>query len=805
MLIRSTTFILFFLLTIGLYAQENKTTLRGTVVDKLTQEPIQFVSVLVLHQKDSSTVTGTVTDKKGKFLVQDMLPGNYIVRYSYIGYESSGSKSIIITDQQRDFNLGTVVLSNSTQQLTDVVITGKKSILNTSIDRKVYNVDQDIISKSGAASDILKNIPSVEVDIEGNVSLRGSGDVMILINGRPSPLMGKNRAEVLQQIPASSIERIEVITNPGARFRPDGTSGIINIVLKKNNKAGINGMIIANAGNRERSNGSLTLNYNKTRFNTFVTYSIRQDERNRYNHINRTYFDSVGAISSLYEEFGKLKARPLSHLLRAGIDYNINEKNSIGITGSNLVNNLTRNDIVNRFYFDKNNQLTDQFDRTRHAPAIENEIDGTIYWQHNFKKEGHEFRVEGTVSSQSEDEKNYYANVYNYPPARTIPDNNWVNQIEKNQQITFDYTNPVSESKSMSFGYAGSFIQQDIDFYVEDYDTLQNKFIPNNERSNRFLYNETVHAFYGSYQQTIKSFSFSLGLRAEAAYTTVNLKTKDSIIDNQYNQLYPTLHLAYALKKGELQLNYSRRVNRPEGDDMNPFPEYIDPLNLRAGNPKLLPEFIHSIEFGYQVKGKQFSFVPSIYYRYKYNSFTTVTKPLNDSVLLTTRENLSNDQSAGVELIFSLNLTKFFSANLSSNIFYNTINASELGFTKKKSIVSNSTNFNSTFTFTPNTQLQISCNYRSARQTAQGQQNPTFVFNMGARQDLFKKKCTLTVTLSDVFKTLRQKSTISSSYLYQTGINSRDARIFYIGFSYRFGSSNTKKPAAEKMQFDNNL
>jgi outer membrane receptor protein involved in Fe transport len=697
------------------------------------------------------------------------------------------------------------LLSNSTQQLNEVVVTGKKPMLNTSIDRKVYNVDQDIMSKSGAASDILKNIPSVEVDIDGNVSLRGSGDVMILINGRPSPLMGKNRAEVLQQIPASSIERIEVITNPGARYRPDGTSGIINIVLKKNNKAGINGMLIANAGNRERSNGSITLNYNKSRFNTFISYSVRQDERNRYNHIARSYFDSVGAVSSFYEEQGKLKARPLSHLLRAGIDYTINEKNSIGISGSNLVNNLTRNDKVNRFYFDKTKLLTDQFDRTRHAPAIEHEIDGTVYWQHNFKKEGHEFRIEGTASSQREDEKNYYANIYNFPPARTIPDNNWVNQVEKNQQLTFDYTNPISENKTMGLGYAGSFIQQDIDFYVEDFDTAQNKFIPNKDRSNRFLYHEIVHAFYGTYEQSLHSFSFSIGLRAEAAYTNVNLKTNDSVIGNEYYRLYPTLHLAYELKKGELQLNYSRRVNRPEGDDLNPFPEYIDPLNLRAGNAKLLPEFIHSIEFGYQIKGKQFSFVPSIYYRYKYNSFTTVTKPLNDSVLLTTRENLSNDQSAGLELIFSLNLTKFFSAHLSSNIFYNTINASGLGFAEKRSIVSNSTNFNSTFTFTPNTQLQISCNYRSARQTAQGKQNATFVFNMGARQDLFKKKCTVTATLSDVFKTLRQKSTISSSYLQQTGINSRDARIFYIGFSYRFGSSNSKKPATEKMQFDNNL
>jgi outer membrane receptor protein involved in Fe transport len=237
---------------------------------------------------------------------------------------------------------------------------------------------------------------------------------------------------------------------------------------------------------------------------------------------------------------------------------------------------------------------------------------------------------------------------------------------------------------------------------------------------------------------------------------------------------------------------------------MNPFPEYVDPLNLRAGNPKLLPEYIHSVEFGYQLQGKSFSFVPSIYYRYKYNAFTTVTKRLNDSVLLTTRENLSNDQSLGLEFIVSANAAKFFSANLSTNIFYNTITADNLGIMQKKSIVTFSTNFISTFTFTPNTQLQMSCNYRSARQTAQGQFFPSFVFNMGARQDLFKKKLAVTLTLSDVFKTLQQKVNLNTGYLQQTVITRRDARVFYIGFSYRFGSSTAKKPA-EKMQFDDNL
>ena len=264
------------------------------------------------------------------------------------------------------------------------------------------------------------------------------------------------------------------------------------------------------------------------------------------------------------------------------------------------------------------------------------------------------------------------------------------------------------------------------------------------------------------------------------------------------------MHLSYKLKKGELQLNYSRRVRRPEGDDLNPFPEYQDPKNLRAGNPKLLPEITHSAEFGFKWQNNKYSFVPSLYYRYKQNGFTTVTIPLNDTVLLTTQQNLSNDKSAGLELIFSAKAGKFLTANLSSNFFYNKIDASNLGYSASKSIVSMSTTFNSTITITKTTMWQVSCNYRSARLTPQGKSFGTFVLNSGIRQDLFKKKVSVILTASDIFKTLKQKSELNTLYLKQMSVGKRDARIIYLGISYRFGKT-TKKQNEEKLQFDNNL
>jgi len=687
--------------------------------------------------------------------------------------------------------------------MNEVTVTSKKAMLNTSIDRKVYSVSQDLMAQSGNASDLLKNIPSVEVDIEGQVSLRGSADVIILINGRPSPLMGKTKAEALQQLPANSIERIEVITNPSARYKPDGTSGIINIVLKKNSKAGWNGTAIVNAGNKNRYNANLSLNYKPGKLNLFTNYSIRKDSRIRLNNSDRTYLDSLQNISGYYAQNSRSHSSPLANVLTLGADYELSERNSIGASFNWVDRHFTRRDVVNNLSYDKNKNITENYDRLRYDPEYEMEKNVTGYWQHNFLKEDHELRVEFNASAGDEQEDNHYSNVYRLPGISSSYDNTLIKPTDNQQQLTIDYTNPLSEDSKLEAGYDGSFTQQDMNFRVDSFNATLGKFVTDISRSNRFLYSESIHAFYGTYQRSYEKFGYSAGLRMEEAFIKGNLVTKDSLIDNEYFKIYPTLHLSYKIKENnELQLNYSKRVHRAEGDDINPFPEYQDPRNLRAGNPKLKPEIIHSVELGYKWQNKNFSFVPSLYYRYKLNGFTSVIIPLNDSTLLTTQQNLSNDKSAGLELIFSAK-TKFMTTNLSSNFFYNKIDATDLGYSNKKSIISMSANLNSTFTLSGTTMMQVNSNYRSPRLTPQGKNFGSFVFNTGIRQDLFKKKVSVILTVSDLFKTLRQKTVLNTSYLKQTTIGTRDAQIIYLGVSYRFGKM--IKKTEDKLQFDDNL
>lgn len=320
-------------------------------------------------------------------------------------------------------------------------------------------------------------------------------------------------------------------------------------------------------------------------------------------------------------------------------------------------------------------------------------------------------------------------------------------------------------------------------------------------KTNQFLYNQTVHGIYGTYEKKYKRFGYTFGLRLEDCIISGNQVTKDTIINNNYFKVYPTLHLAYALSDtSQLQLNYSRRIHRPEGDDINPFPEYQDPYNIRAGNPNLEPEIIHSVEFGYKWQNRNLSFVPSLYYRYKENGFTQVTVPLNDSVLLTTQQNLSSDQSWGLEVIMSAKAGKFLTANLSTNLFYNQIEATNLGYIGNKDIIAFSSNFNSTITFTKNTMAQVSAIFYSSRVTPQGKRYPSFVLNAGIRQDFFKKKMSFILTASDILRSLYQKTELNTLYMKQQAIGRRDGQVVYIGLSYRFGKS--IKKTEEKLEFD---
>ena len=783
-------------------------TLTGKILDKETKKLVEYATIKLFKSSDSTLIAGCITDAKGIFSLKGVPTNQYYIEYSSMGFYPSRSKPFAIESAKTNLNLGVFELSTATKVLNEVVITGQRTMFNNAIDKKVFNVESDMLSQSGAVTDLLQNIPSIAVSMDGNVSLRGSENVMIMINGRTSMLTAANRADILQQMSASSVDRIEVITNPSAKYKPDGTSGIINIILKKNAKQGLNGTTTANLGNRSRYNGNLNLNYNPGKFNVFGTFGLRQDDRIRLNDDNRKVTDSKNIVT--FENIhGEDRSRPLGEFARWGMEYEFNKSNQIGINGNLFTRSAVKHSTSDYRISNLSNTLTDHYERQGKTQGPETELGVSAFYLHKFKKEDHEIQFDYEFEHSKEHEDNYFNNNYIRPIALPTFDNTLIHNNGNKHTFSLEYKNPISEEMVFEAGFKGEEEVTDFNYYAEYRDnpvfsSLGPIWKKDILKSNDFQFSEFVNAVYGTLAHTIGKFSYMAGVRLEAASVRSKLITLDSIVPNNYLNVYPTLHITQKIgMSNELQLNYSRRVNRPENDDLNPFPEYNDPRNLRAGNPKLKPEFINSIELGYQFKIGKTTIIPTLFYRNKYNGFTQITKPLNDSTFLTTRTNLAKNQSAGFELISTLSIGKFLTGNFSSNVFYDQIDASNLGYSSKKSNITWSAQLSSTATLAPNTMMQISASYRAPMLTPQGNMLARYGINIGARQNILKKKASVIITISDLLNTMKESSNMNTPFLTKTTIRKRDARVFYLGFVYHFGAS--KKLKEEAIQFDDKL
>ncbi len=790
-------------LSINITAQNKTGTVYGVAADGGNDNPVPFVNVLLLKVSDSSIVNAATTNKTGRFDITNVADGDYLLKFSCMGFHELIVPGIKISSKGRKLNTGTTAIYSSITDLDEVVITSKKETFNNSVDRKVYNVEKDIMSKSGTAGDLLQNIPSVSVDIDGNVSLRGNQNVMIMINGKTSPMMDKSSATVLDELPANSIERIEVLTNPSASFKPDGTSGIINIVLKKDAGTGFNSNVTFNVGNKSRYNINLNFNYNPGKFNIFGNYGYRQDSRGRVSADNRIQTDANG-VKSFYDENGSFNGRPFVNLATLGAEYNFDKSNKLGITGNYFYSDAERSGADYQTYSDANHIMTEKYNRSRVSSELEKESDANVSFSHNFGKEDHDLEFEYKISHSPEIETNNYSDIFSFPvDALTQYDNDRIDQTDNKQEITLKYKLPFTEKSSLEAGYSGEYLSSDRNLSVNYFDYTTNSLVTDFGKTSDFHLNQDINALYTTYQNEFGDFGFMAGVRLEGATIKPGLLTLDTTIINNYLNLFPTLHLKYKLTDAaSLQLNYSKRVRRPRDEDLNPFPEYQDPRNVRAGNPNLLPEYTNSLEFGCQVEYSNITFIPGIFYRYTTNRFTQITSQLNDTTLLTTETNLNTDKSGGLELVVSGSVANLFSTQVSLNGFYNQIEASNLGYNVKSSAWSWSGTFSFNFNITKTTMFQLNSNYRSLRLTPQGKSDPSYSVNLGMRQDLFNERVSLILTVSDIFNSMKFKNTLDTPGLYDNSVRARDGRIAFFGVTYHFGKTDKKK---EKMEYDDNM
>lgn len=795
---RKLLFILLLFFPNLIFAQKSGT-ITGKVTDAASGQAMEFVNLVLMMPNHNGQVQQEITNNKGQYKFSGLQDGTYYIVASFMGFDNLQTNTFVINVSSRKFSQD-IALRSGAEKLNEVVITTQKPLYINSIDRKIYQVDQDIMAKSGSASEVLQNVPLVQVDVDGNVSLRNSA-ATILINGKVSPVMGKNAATALQQLPANGIERIEVITNPSSKYKPDGIGGIINIVLKKNTKSGLNGGLTANMGNQERYNANVNLNYNPGKINIFGSYSFKKDYRLRLTTNQRTQTDPLSHSIGFYTDKMNASSRPFSNMATVGMEYNLNENNNLGVSGNYYFRNMHKNDLTLKSISNSSGLIAD-YDRWRTNYEYEREADMTFFFEHSFKKEDHKIRLEFNAAHSPEIEDNHYINSFRTPIKPQELDNTLIKQTADNQQLTIAYENPISARTKLELGYDGQYNKEDLDFYGASYNDVQQAFVRDDLKTNRFIYKENIHALYGTIEHSWQKLGLQMGLRGEYADLNSHLITTNQAIPNHYFKVYPTLHFSYKLTNSrQLQLNYSRRVNRPEADELNPFAEYADPTNIRVGNPHLLPEIIHSVAFGYQWKTDNFTILPGVYYRYKYNGFTAITTPLNSTTLITTQQNLANDQAIGADIVFSASINDKLNINFTPNAFYNQIDASNLGYGDHKNTFTWSANFNATYNLIKGTVMQINSNYRSARLSPQGKYLPSFVLNFGARQDLFKKRGSVYITVSDLLSSQRQHAKLNSIGLVQDILTKSNSQIAYMGMSYNFGIVKKKKD----LTFDNTL
>jgi len=787
----------------------------GSVVSAAADRPVEYGAVTLKSKADGKTLRATVTDAKGAFTVGALPFGEYEVVYGAVGGDTQTSRAFTVDAAHRTVDLGRLLLGAETPvQLGKVEVAAHKEAFYNSIDRKVYNVGKDIQSVAGSASDLLQNVPSVQVDIEGNVALRGDSNVLILINGKTSTMMGKNRAAVLEQMPADGIEKIEVITNPSAKYKPDGTAGIINLTMKKKQEPGYSGSVRAVVGNDRRYNASVTANYNPGKYNLFATAGVRQDNRPRTVTDERSRPGTTPGTVVATSQHTTEASRPLSRVVQTGVDYKLSDATKVGASMHYNYRDFFRTSTVSTRISDPAGTGSKDYDRQRRDPEYEKDLEFTGTLQHSFPQEDRELNFELRHGKTTEQEDNRYANVYRLPAIATAFENTLIKNTETSTEGTAEYVHPLNEDAKLEAGYNGQGNRVDLDYHGSFFNPATQVWQEDLTRTNRFIYDATIHATYATYAQKLGQFGFLAGLRFEQAIIRTDQRTARLRDKNDYNRFYPSLHLSYNFTEAQqVQLNYSHRVHRPEGDDLNPFPQYQDPLSLRAGNPRLRPEEIHSVESGYQYKNGDTSYLATVYYRYRYNGMTDVTRYVdsltllpspNGATTLTTKENLGRGRSGGLELGTTTRLKDRVSLNFSSNIYRSEIDAGNLGFSARRSTVTWDAKLNASWDITKSTLVQLNTNYTAKRLTPQGYRYPTYVANLGLRHNFNAKKTAFVLTVSDVFNSLKERSLVDTPTLHEQITRRRSSRLIFAGFIYNFGKAG-KKSKDDTLPFDNSL
>lgn len=796
--------------------------IKGTVIDSVTKQPVEYAAVSAIAMRDSSIAGGMVTDEKGEFKIDKLKPGRYFLKIKFIGYSEKIVRGIVLKPDQPVYNATTVFLSPATANLDEVEIVHTTEVMEANLDKRVINVEKDLTSTGGTALDVMKNVPSVQVDVDNNVSLRGNSNVRILIDGRVTSL---DPATMLQQIPASMVKQIEVITNPSAKYDPDGVSGIINIITKKEQRPGFNGLITAGVGTGSKKVGggaenfdvnkynfNSSLNYQTGKFNFFGSYDGRYGKVwNRGDTYRELYVND--SFTDVLTQFNARMRPGYNHNGKLGMDVNLTDNDLLSVSG-----NLRREDNTSfeEFNYDSESgsgEFLNHFNRLVDETQYEKSYDGNLNYKHKFKEKGHELVFDASMSS-SENEKfnviseNYFnANGDQYATDSIYEElTNFHSRDLYSAQL--DYVNPTEKYGRFEMGgkYLGRRNGQNV---LTMSNMMTGDIMVDTNRTNAFNYQEDIFSAYFIYGNMIKKFKYQFGLRFEQAFTESYQVTLNQRFERDFYNFFPSAHLKYELKKGgEFGLSYSRRISRPSNQQLNPYPDYSDKLNYRVGNPYLKPEFVDSYEFSYGKFDRKLTYTASLFYRHTTNNFFRVKNIDNLSgISVITFSNLSESHSTGLEGTINASITKWMRVNGNVSVFHYKLMASPEHGLQGNENISYTTRGSLNFTLSKSLEFQLTGSYRGPQVAPQGIMDPMYNLDMGLRYDFMKKRASLNFKVSDIFNTQQFSIDASDFNYYSEMTHKRETRVANLTFTYKInqGEMKREKPKGEREGMDMGL
>ena len=812
MLFKKVSISLIFLLPLFVFAQQANIT--GSIVKQDSVSPASGASVSLLSTTTRAYLRGQQTNAQGNFTIENVQAGTYILQVSYVGFQTYSRENFVVKANE-PINLGKIALTEQGQQISEVVVQGRIPDLQIGIDKKVFDVSQSMVSVGGSAQDLLGNVPTLQVQSDGSISLRGSSNVRILVDGKESAMAGSDINAFLQSLPADAISKVEIMTNPSAKHDAEGQSGIVNIILKKNIRTGLNGSVNASGGSYENANAGVTLNYRPGKVNYFGSYNF-----SRRNMLGGGYTDntdyingSISPASPRTYSTDDSRRQGYNHTIRLGTDIYATDKTTFSLGGNLSFRDNNRTQDINYSYWN-----IPAFGENSFRKSAQEEkdfgVDLTFDYRQQFKREGEELLGNISFGDDREDGTNNFHQTY-ASNRKDLLRENTTSERGRNWNVQLDYTLPFAEDHKFEAGYRTMVRTSNDHQYSELFDTLSNAFLPDYKVSNDFDMTSTVHALYANYQKKLTSkFGAQVGLRAEQAYLNSTYYSLDPSVPAEkratdgnldYFRIYPSVFLSYDVGQGQgdkVQLSYTRRVERPRGWQVNPFLDISDEQNYRQGNPNLMPQDIHALELSFSKFYQKWNFVSSAYYRRVNDMFQPFIYPSEligdivgdrSNITYSKWENVADNNSMGFELISKVNVFSWWDVTANANLFYMNITPKADFEVRSASSFNYHGNLTTNVKFTPTFSAQVRGDYRSGMKTLQGEMKPMAGVDLALRKDLFNNKANIMLNVRDAFNTRKFEM---ENYLVDKKIDFSHRwmrRMFTLSFSCRFGIQDVSK------------